>query len=97
MATTFRRIRETPGGFLEEVKAFCPSCSAGLFSFLVEVVSLCGISHKTLLLDFLVLLPVTDEVLLVEDGTIGAEEGVGEEATVHVPQSAHVESLEKAK
>ena len=53
-------------------------------------------SHITLLLDFCVL-PVTDEVLLVEDGSVGAEEGVGEEATVHVPQGAHVESLQEPK
>ena len=39
------------------------------------------------------MLPVTDEVLLVEDGSVGAEEGVGEQATVHVPQGTYVERL----
>ena len=53
-------------------------------------------SHITLLLDFCVL-PVTDEVLLVEDGSVGAEEGVGEEATVHVPEGTHVEGLPKSQ
>ena len=52
--------------------------------------------NKPLLSDLWVL-PVTDEVLLVEDGAVGAEEGVGEEATVHVTQSAHVESLQEPK
>ena len=41
-------------------------------------------------------LPVTDEVLLVEDGPVGAEEGVGEQAAVHVPQGTNMECLDKS-
>ena len=42
------------------------------------------------------MLPVTDEVLLVEDGPVGAEEGVGEQAAVHVPQGTNMECLDKS-
>ena len=37
--------------------------------------------------------PVADEVLLVEDGPVGTEEAVGDEAAVSVPQGAEVEHL----
>ena len=37
--------------------------------------------------------PVADEVLLVEDGPVGAEEGVGDQAAINVPQGTEVECL----
>ena len=52
---------------------------------------LCTLHHHTILI--CQVLPVTDEVLLVEDGPVGAEEGVGDQAAVNVPQGAEVECL----
>ena len=37
--------------------------------------------------------PVADEVLLVEDRPVGAEEAVGDQATLSVPQGAEMEHL----
>ena len=37
--------------------------------------------------------PVADEVLLVEDRPVGAEEAVGDQATLGVPQGAEMEHL----
>ena len=37
--------------------------------------------------------PVADEVLLVEDGPVGAEEGVGDQAAINIPQGTEVECL----
>ena len=56
-----------------------------------------GIAQNPSLIPDICVLPVTDEVLLVEDGSVGAEEGVGEEATVHVPEGTHMEGLPKSQ
>ena len=37
--------------------------------------------------------PVADEVLLVEDGPVGAEEGVGDQVAINVSQGTEVECL----
>ena len=37
--------------------------------------------------------PVTDEVLLVEDGSVGTEEAVGDQVTLSVSQSTEMEHL----
>ena len=68
---------------------------------LVEVSTFCPFSATASLVFYLLLdvwaLPVADEVLLVEDGSVGAEEGVGEEATVHVPQGTHMKRLARSR
>ena len=40
-----------------------------------------------------VILPITDEVFLVEDGAVWTKERICEQTPVHVSQGAHVESL----
>ena len=40
-----------------------------------------------------VILPITDEVFLVEDGAVWTKERICKETAVHVSQGAHVESL----